>query len=185
MPCAVLVTGMPGSGKSLFTEAAKALGLPVLSMGDAVRREALKKGLEIKPDTIANIAKKLREEEGPEAVAKLTLELLPEVDVVVIEGVRSTREVEFFRRHFDNIIVIAVHSSPNTRFQRLVNRSRGDDPRNWVEFIERDKMELNFGIGEVIATADFMLINENISKEDFISLCLNLLRDLVKKICNN
>ncbi|MGZ7210288.1 MAG: hypothetical protein ACXVHV_10440, partial [Methanobacterium sp.] len=37
---------------------------------------------------------------------------------------------------------------------------RSDAPNNMPDFINRDERELNFGIGNVIATSDFMIVNE-------------------------
>ncbi|RLE50386.1 MAG: dephospho-CoA kinase, partial [Candidatus Methanomethylicota archaeon] len=33
-------------------------------------------------------------------------------------------------------------------------------PKNWMEFHERDFRELKVGIGNVIALADYMIVNE-------------------------
>lgn len=168
---AVLVTGMPGSGKSVFSEAARELGVPVVSMGDVVRLEAAKRGLGQDAKAMAQLARALREERGAHAVAELTLERTPPAPVVVIEGVRSLEEVEFFRKAFEKVVVVAIHSSPRTRFSRLSARRREDDPKGWEEFVERDKRELAMGIGAVIALADYVLVNENVSREEFLRLC--------------
>lgn len=181
MRCAILVTGMPGSGKTLFSEAAAKLGLPVVSMGDAVRSEAIRRGLDINADTLAQLSLELREKRGPAAVSELTLAQVPIEPIVVIEGVRSLAEVEYFRRHFDRVYVVAIHSSPITRYQRLSSRGRSDDPKHREDFAERDRRELSFGIGEVIALADFMLVNEEISKERFIEACISVLVNILRK----
>lgn len=181
MRCAILVTGMPGSGKTLFAEAAAKLGLPVVSMGDAVRLEAARRGLGIDSRALARLSQALREESGPEAVSKLTLVRLPPSPVVVIEGVRSLAEVEYFRRHFDRVFTVAIHSSPAVRYQRLSSRGRSDDPKHWEEFAERDRRELAFGIGEVIALADYMLVNEGVDKETFIESCILTLTEILRE----
>ena len=40
------LTGMPGSGKSLVVKIAQELGYEVIVMGDVVRKEAKKRGIE-------------------------------------------------------------------------------------------------------------------------------------------
>jgi len=169
--CAILVAGMPGSGKTLFTEAARELGIPVVSMGDIVRLEAIKRGLRTDAETMSYLARKLREEKGPDAVAELVLEHAPQAPVIAIEGVRSREEVAFFKKSFEKVIVVAIHSSPRTRFARLTARRREDDPKNWDEFVKRDERELSMGLGEVIALADYMLVNEEESREAFLRTC--------------
>ena len=78
----------------------------------------------------------------------------------MIEGIRSQYEIEIFKKNFKEFKVIAVHSTPKTRFKRLKKRMRNDDSREESEFLIRDARELNFGIGNVIATADYMIVNE-------------------------
>jgi dephospho-CoA kinase len=80
--------------------------------------------------------------------------------LVVVEGLRSLDEVEAFKRVF-NVAVLAVHSPPEQRFQRLLKRKRSDDPRNMEEFRERDYRELAVGVGSVIALADNMIVNDS------------------------
>ncbi len=45
----------------------------------------------------------------------------------MIEGIRSQYEVEIFKKNFNEFKVIAVHSTPKTRFKRLKKRMRPDD----------------------------------------------------------
>jgi dephospho-CoA kinase len=103
----------------------------------------------------------IRQEEGPAVVAK---RLIPKIassaaPLLVVEGVRSVAEVQALRRDH-TVVVVAVHSSPKTRYERLAARGRSDDPMSWEEFVDRDARELGVGIGDVIALAQEMLINE-------------------------
>src|SRR3990172_3273113 len=43
---------------------------------------------------------------------------------------------------------------------RLRARNRSDAPASWEEFLGRDRRELAWGLGDVIATADFLIVNE-------------------------
>ncbi|CAB49883.1 dephospho-CoA kinase [Pyrococcus abyssi] len=163
----ILLTGMPGSGKGEVAKAFKKLGIPVVSMGDAIREEAEKRGIPKTPEGLKYVSLKVREELGPGAVAILIApklkNLLKKHKTVVVEGVRSPKEVEEFRKLFPNeeIKVLAIHSPPGARYERMRKRGRSDDPKTWEEFLDRDKKELNFGIGEVIALADYMIVNDD------------------------
>ncbi len=140
-----------------------------------MREETLRRGgLELTRENVAKVSVRLRQELGQNAVAKLAVErvraLLEENEVVVIDGVRSLDEVGTFRGAFpaERILIIAVHTPPALRFERL--RARGgrhdDPPRNWEDFEERDWKELRFGIGGgVIAMADHMLVNDGSEDE--------------------
>ncbi|MGB9936943.1 MAG: nucleoside monophosphate kinase [Methanobacterium sp.] len=158
------VTGLPGSGKSVVSRVSKSLGINVIRMGDVIRNEALERN-----EDIGETAIKLREEYGKYVVAERCVELVKEAAEMsqnnesikyLIEGIRSPAEVEIFKEHFGNFKVIAVYSSPKTRFMRVKRRNRSDDSSEFTQFKNRDERELNFGIGNVIATSDFMIVNE-------------------------
>jgi dephospho-CoA kinase len=155
----VLVAGMPGSGKSLVSSAARALGIPVVTMGDVVREEARRRGVEPSPEALNRIAAELRRRYGAAVVAERVARRLPREGVVVVDGVRSLAEVEVFKRRGE-VFVVAVHASPRTRFERILRRRRPGDASTWEEFVERDMVELGFGLGDVIALADYMIVNE-------------------------
>lgn len=161
------VAGMPGAGKAAVREIVRDMGYPVVVMGDVIREEAERRGLRPTPKNLGQLMLRLREEEGPAAVAKRCVPKIKNTEeaVVVVDGVRSPHEVEEFKRHFRNFTLIAVHSSPETRFQRLSRRGRSDDPRTRKAFVERDLRELSVGLGDVIATADNMIVNEGTKKE--------------------
>ena len=110
------------------------------------------------------------------------LESLPDAPIVVIEGVRSPAEVGLFRRYFGRVALVAIHASPRTRYLRLLKRGRQDDPRTWDEFVQRDKRELSLGIGEVIALADYMLVNEGMSRDEFLERCAEALRRILRDL---
>ena len=171
------IVGMPGSGKSAIFKIATKYNIPVISMGDIVRQETLKKGLEITPENIGNTAIELRKKYGEEAVAVPCIEYIErnykDENVIIIEGIRSMYEVNYFKRYYP-LKIIAIHSSPKTRFNRLKQRDREDDISEWKDFIERDMRELKFTIGNVISLADYMVINEG----DYNSYLNNLERVL-------
>jgi len=158
---------MPGSGKGEIVRIFSRFGVPHVTMGDVVREEADKRGIPRTPEGMTKVSIELRKELGKNAVAKLCIpkvkELLKNHKFVIIDGVRSLDEIETFKEAFptEEFVIIAVHSSPKKRFERLKNRGRSDDPKTWEEFLQRDMKELGFGIGNVIALADYMIINEN------------------------
>jgi dephospho-CoA kinase len=98
----------------------------------------------------------------------------------MIEGIRSPYEVEIFRKNFKDFKVIAVHSTPKTRFKRLKKRMRDDDSVELSQFKKRDERELKFGIGNVIATADYMIVNEGPVKK-----LKNVVRGVLKNEMQN
>jgi len=168
----ILITGMPGAGKSIAVAVAREkFNLPVYTMGDVVREEALKRYGTISPETVLKTAEILRREYGPDYVAVKTYERISgKHETVVVDGVRSLEEVEFFKRKGE-VVIVAIHASPKTRFKRLLVRGRAGDPKTWEEFVIRDRIELGFGIGNVIALADYMVVNEGTVEEAYEKLC--------------
>lgn len=154
------ISGMPGSGKSVVSEAANEAGYRVIAMGDIIREEADSRGMDKTPASLGALMLEIRENEGPDVVAKRCLEKArKEPRDTVIEGVRSLDELNYFKSN-GNVLLAAVHASPKTRFQRLLKRGRVDDPKDWETFHQRDMRELAVGIGSVIALADKIFINE-------------------------
>lgn len=155
------ISGMPGSGKSLVSKIAIEKGAKIVSMGDIIREEAKKRNEDTK-----TTAQKLREEYGDNIVAELTIKKVKKIiadgfsNLVIIEGIRSPFEINLFKNSFDNFIVLSIFANPTLRFERLKERQRDDDSKNYEEFVKRDEMELNFGIGSVIALSDKIIINE-------------------------
>ncbi len=184
---AILVAGMPGSGKGLFSEVARLCGLSVFVMGDIIREEIIRRGLIINYETSRSVSMKLREELGSEAVAILTHRKICLSDNlsshIIIDGVRSIDEVNYFKKIFEKIYLVAIHSSPSTRFKRIYSRSREDDPRAWEDFVSRDLQELSFGLGSVIALADYMIVNEDIDMDTLKRLIIGLLERILGRSC--
>jgi len=176
-------TGMPGAGKDTVREVIQKLGFQVIVMGDEVRSEAKRRGLDITPENLGKIMLEMRRVEGPAAIAKRCIQKIKSMDspFILIDGIRSLHEVEEFRRIFPDFKVLAIHASPKTRFKRLLRRGREDDPKSWEDFMKRDMRELSVGLGNVIATADYMLVNEG-TKVELEENLMRLLKREVKEL---
>jgi len=176
-------TGMPGAGKDTVRRVIQKLGFQVIVMGDEVRSEAKRRGLDITPENLGRIMLEMRRVEGPAVIAKRCIQKIKSMDsrFILIDGIRSLHEVEEFRRIFPDFKVLAVHASPKTRFKRLLRRGREDDPKSWMDFVKRDMRELSVGLGDVIATADYMLVNEG-TKGELEENLMKLLKREVKEL---
>jgi len=151
---------MPGCGKDELLAVAQRLGFSIIRMGDVVREEARRRGLPITDAAVGGMAHTERELHGFGIWAERTL---PRIhgDHVLVDGLRGRAELEVFRKAFgEELVVIAVHASPKTRHERMLRRKRSDDAATIEAFRARDLRELSWGLGDVIATADVMLVNE-------------------------
>ncbi|MGD0994479.1 MAG: AAA family ATPase [Candidatus Bathyarchaeia archaeon] len=161
------LAGMPGSGKSLVVETARELGYAIVVMGDVIRDETANRGLDLTPQNVGKVMLQLREEGGNTVVAE---KCIPKIEAqasskVLVDGLRSLYEVDVFKAHFAKFSLVAVHASPETRFNRLFNRHRSDDPSGWEVFRDRDMRELSVGLGNVVAMAEQMIVNDNSVEE--------------------
>lgn len=176
------LAGMPGSGKSLVVETARQKGYAVVVMGDVVREETLKRGLDQTPENIGKVMLDLREKGGDSVIADKCIPQIEQQESmkVIVDGLRSLSEVDAFKAHFSRFSIVAVHASPETRFNRVYRRRRSDDPDGWDIFHERDMRELGVGLGNAIAMAEHLIINEN-RREDTKAKVRETLRRIEEK----
>jgi dephospho-CoA kinase len=162
----VAVTGMPGAGKSTAVKGLVALGWKRVVMGDVVRQETKRRGLDVDAKNTGEVMQDIRRRDGDAAVAKLCLKAVEESGArrVIVDGIRSMAEVEEFRKTA-KVVLVAVHASPHRRYALLRERGRGDDPLTYGMFLERDHRELGVGIGTAIALADEFISNERSTPE--------------------
>ena len=166
----ICLTGMPGAGKSTIASSLKEKGFPVITMGDVVREEANRQNLEPTDYNLGSLMLKLRRDLGPGAIAHLILRKMERdynnnIDVIIIDGIRSMPEVEVLRS-IGYVKLLAIHASTNTRFAYTKERARPDCPSSIQDFVVRDKRELTVGISEAIALADETLSNNDLTIEE-------------------
>jgi dephospho-CoA kinase len=168
---------MPGAGKSTVANIAQSMSFEMINMGDAVREEARRQKLDPSDANLGKIMLALRKKYGQAAVAELCAEKIKnsKSSYFVIDGIRSTHEIDIFKK-LGNVILVSIQASPSTRLSFLTSRKRKDAPMNDKSFEERDSRELKVGIGEAIALADFVIVNNGITinelkkkAEDFLN----------------
>lgn len=180
---AICTVGLPGSGKGIFIRAAESIGLPYYIMGDVVREEAYRKYGESSSSITRRCMVEIREKKGKDVVAKLIYKRILSDGVegyILIDGLRSMDELNFFKRVFRQVFVIGVLSDLSIRFKRLMDRGRVDDVKGLREFIERDMGEIRIGIRDVLFNADIFFLNMDLNEEEAVSKAINLLRMIIR-----
>ena len=164
-------------------EAAGRLGIPSLVMGDVIRREAVKQGLEPSPKNTGRLMLEYRERYGMDIFARLIAEEVEGVegDTVLIDGVRNPEELEYFRGKGWDVIVVAVMASPKTRYERLRARGRIDDVRSYEEFLARDEREMGVGMDRVILYADYYLVNDRKDRSEAVEEAVKILEMVLEE----
>lgn len=177
------VCGLPGSGKGEFAAVIQKSGIPILSMGDMVRAEVTRLGIEESPGIFGQIAAQLRADHGDDVLAKRLCDAVDELltgnEIILIEGLRGTAEFDLFQSRWgDKFSTIAITASMEIRFQRIQSRGRSEDG-DYAAFEVREKRETGWGLDKLIDAADFVLPNDS-NLQDFYALCENLLGQLQK-----
>jgi len=159
----VSIVGMAGSGKSELATLFELKGFTRIRFGDITDREVMRRGLELNEYNERTVRESLRQEYGMAAYASFNLERIDAAlkqSSVVVDGLYSWEEYILLKEYYgDAFLLVAVWSSPETRYKRL--SGRGKRPLARHEAAGRDRSEIeNVNKGGPIAMADFTLINE-------------------------
>jgi dephospho-CoA kinase len=160
----VAIVGMSGSGKSAVARLLRDSGFAMVRFGDITDEEVKKMGLPLSEENERPVRERLRKERGMAAYAELSV---PRIDAalkdspVVVDGLYSWEEYTFLKNYYrDDFIVVAVWSSPKTRYQRLGKRKVR--PLTTPEAAGRDYAEIeNLNKGGPICMADFTVLNDD------------------------
>jgi dephospho-CoA kinase len=165
----VSIVGMTGAGKSEVSRVFEENGFIRIRFGDLTDEGMKKRNLEPSEGNERYIRELLRQEHGMATYAKLNLPRIEQAlnpsqgegQDVVIDGLYSWEEYTYLKgRYGEDLYLVAVWSSPKTRYARLSNRS--SRRLTLDEAISRDRAELgNINKGGPIAMADFTIINES------------------------
>jgi len=182
----IAFVGLPLSGKSTAAKVAEELGIPVVVMGDIVREEVRRRGLELTDENAGKIATELREKEGMDAIAKRCIPIIrekaKEKGIVVVDGIRGIAEVERFKKEFgDDFILINIESPIELRFERALKRKRDDDIKTIEELKKRDERELSWNMGEAMKVANFTIENTS-DIQTFVDKIRDLLNQLARQV---
>lgn len=160
--------GLPGSGKGEAAAVAREADIPVVTMGDVIRAETRRRGLD-PTEHHGEIAGKLREEEGETAIADRCIPMVREAaedqtgePVVLVDGLRSMAEVERFVDAFgEDFLLVSIQAPFDLRAKRLGDRGREATDLDREKLREREERELGFGMDEVIDAADLTIHNDD------------------------
>ena len=164
----VALVGMAGAGKSEVARVLAGGGFVPIRFGDVTDQELTKRGLELNEANERLLREQLRREYGMAAYARLNLHRIDAARQrfpVVVDGLYSWEEYLLLKDHYRaDLLVVAVWSSPGTRYARL--GSRATRPLTPEEAAARDRAEIEkLNKGGPIAMADFTITNES-SRED-------------------
>ncbi|MCF7866273.1 AAA family ATPase [Candidatus Woesearchaeota archaeon] len=185
----IALVGMTGAGKTFVADELVKKGFSFLRFGQITLDIVKERNLEPTEENEKKIREDFRKEHGMGAYAILNIpkfNKLLETSNVVGDGLYSWSEYKILKEEYkERLIVIAIFSPPNTRYERLANRilvkedkDLRNRPANINQAKSRDYAEIeNIEKGGPIAMADYTIININ-SKEDV----LNQLNKIINQI---
>lgn len=161
------VVGLPASGKGEFSKIAAAMDIPVIVMGDMIRKAVKDGGIDPTDTNLGAMANRLRQERGMDAIAHLCV---PEIQrqtapLVLIDGIRGDTEVNLFQKVFSGFTLIRIDSSFRNRLSRVAARGRSDDFQTSGELRNRDERELGWGLGKALEQATVRVENNGTLEE--------------------
>jgi len=156
------VVGLPASGKGEFSRIAREMGVPVVVMGDVIRRKAAEEGIREDDTGLGGIGNRLRKEHGMDAIARFTIPAVEATGapLVVIDGIRGDAEVQAFRARFPEFVLVGIVASFEARLARLAARGRTDDSGQRENLKLRDARERGWGLARALRQAEHVIKNE-------------------------
>ncbi len=136
------LTGENCAGKGTAAQYLKTKGFECLSLSDVIREELAAEGKEITRESLIEKGNGLREKLGPDALAKKTIEKLEKDGRnYVIDSIRNSAEAERIKE-LKNAFIIYVTAPAETRFERMKERARENDPKTLDAFRKIEEMEM-------------------------------------------
>ena len=136
------LTGLNGSGKGVVADyLVKKKGFIYHSHSDAVREEVLKNNAAITRDKLIITANTLRKMYGPAVLADRLIKKIDFAKNTVVDSFRNPAEIRAFKKR-KNYTLWCVSASQETRFQRVKERKRENDPQTMEEFVRMENKEL-------------------------------------------
>lgn len=192
MTTLITSVGYPAAGKSIVSDQVETKDIPVIKMGDRLRKrfvnqdkDELKEELDVSNESelLGEWATVQREKHGSDVVAKWTADYIENntsSEIVFVDGLRSLEELNRFNSLFDDVYVIYVEASFQTRLNRIRERGRDGESDFSAEDLEsRDAREDSWGMNNVVSEADYTIVNEG-SLDTFKEKIQDTLTDIRK-----
>jgi len=179
----ILIVGLPGSGKSFAADVIKKhFHAKVLETGDVIREEIKRRGWDYNPENDKKVRLWFHTGREHLIVKRLWEKIKNYRGVVVIDGLRSPKELAIFKKIYKgNIFLIKIKSSFKVRAQRSIKRGRFGKLESVKYLKERDKSELSelVGLKQLLRKADYTIDNSKLTKKQMEEKVVNLIKKII------
>jgi len=129
-----------------------------------ILRDLLKRlHLELTRENLIHISTILRQNFGDDLLAHAMAGDIKndEQPFLVIDGIRRLADIKFLKT-IPEFKLVRIEANEKLRHERVVSRNEnaGDDQKTFADFLEDQQQETEIQIPEVMATADYEIINE-------------------------
>lgn len=169
---ALIIAGLPGSGKSLAAEFLYSEGWQIVSAGDTIREMCRKEGMDQSRLTLQEYGANLLKEKGHEYFSDALIAKAINERPVVFEGIRPPEVIKILKEKIHGK-VIYIEASNQNRFNRLKHR----DNINTNSFQDLNSNNIETQVCQVKEMANY-IINNNSTKYDFKSKLLEICKKI-------
>lgn len=159
------LTGRIASGKGEIAEFLKEKGFEYYTISQAVREEASKIKIPITRESLQDVGDLIRKYEGTGGWIKRIIQKINLSKNQVIDGIRNPGEIEELKKT-ENFVLISVNAAQKIRFERVLNRDKPSDPKDWEGFVKIDERDFEDKsnpngqqVGKCMNMADYKLEN--------------------------
>ena len=169
----LILAGLPGAGKTTAATYFKSKKIPVARMGEVTDFYLSKTNLEKGEDSERVIRESLRKKQGLDIYARLTFDkikpLTGSAGLIVIEGMRSDAEYQFFLKKFKNLKLVYIEADKIIRHKRLIERKHRPLTSNQIKTREEYEVKI-LRVERLQNYADFIVKNTGKKQTFFVSL---------------
>ena len=179
----ILIVGMPGSGKSFAASVIKNhFKAKVFKTGDVIREEIKRKGLKYTPENDKRMRLWFHSGREHVIVERLWKKVRVCMGIVVIDGLRSPKELAMLRKLYKGrIVLIKIQSSFNVRVKRSKKRARFGKLETEKYLRERDKSETSelVGLKQLLKKADYAIDNSKLTERQMEKKVVGLVETIL------
>jgi dephospho-CoA kinase len=180
----ILIVGMPGSGKSFASSVIrKKFKAKTFKTGDVIRDEIKRRGLKYTPENDKKMRLWFHSGREHLIVERLWKKVRLCKGIVVIDGLRSPKELAMLRRLYNGkIILIKIKSSFNVRVKRSKKRARFGKLETEKYLKDRDMSETSglVGLKSLMNKADYIIDNSKLTKKQMEKRLVKLVESIVE-----
>ena len=177
----LVLVGLPGAGKTTASSFFCKKSIPVVKMGQVTHKLLQKRGLSTSERNEHDLREYLRNKYGANIYARKVIKKvqkeLTKHSVVIVEGVRSKEEIDYFKNNLIDLQIIFIKTAAATRYQRLLRRKIRPLMRNEIK--QRDNYEKKLGLPKLESLAEYKVENETSMTEFYTKLS-----DILNQILN-